>query len=421
LRSRGKTLALSIMLRKFQYICLVGSIALIGADRIDLFVGQGPFVLSPFLVLAPLLFFTSLFRGSHDVFQLKITPPMRRQIPFIVVSCVFFILAFISIPFGLDPERGVVAFADFLLVAVFGYYISVQVLAEPAQNKLIVRAVTLSLLLYVFFCTAECIAWAHGLTMDQSPLPWMQSMFAPDTIGPWLPRLSGATVDPNRAGFVLTMYLFLLDRFVTRSRFTLVLRITIAVLVLLTLSRSAILCWAAYYLFSATFWRRLASRRGALSLASVVLVGTFVGVAYQGQFADALTVWEISDAVSARMSVDTGSSGENHILLIRRGLETWSSSAGTLVSGIGFAAAPKVLGDFFGDDKHGNFHCLYVTILAELGLPAFVLLLFLLGYPVIGRKGAISCIAAIMVFNVTYQCHTEPMLWLVLALAWSYA
>jgi hypothetical protein len=87
--------------------------------------------------------------------------------------------------------------------------------------------------------------------------------------------------------------------------------------------------------------------------------------------------------------------------------------------GIGFAAAPKVLTDFFGDSKYGNFHSLYVSFLVELGLPTFLLFMMMLGYPIIGRKSATSCIVAIAVFNVTYQSSSEPIFWVAFALVWS--
>jgi hypothetical protein len=119
--------------------------------------------------------------------------------------------------------------------------------------------------------------------------------------------------------------------------------------------------------------------------------------------------------------MDPGSSGESHILLIQRGIKTWLTSPKTMVVGIGFAAAPKVLEDFFQNDKHGNFHSLYVTALAEMGLPAFIVLMFILVYPVIGRTGVLPCMAALMVFNISYQTHTEPFFWLILALLWSYS
>jgi len=216
------------------------------------------------------------------------------------------------------------------------------------------------------------------------------------------------------------MYLALLDRFVAKSRYTLILRYVIALLVFLTLSRSAIICWGVYYVFSSTFWMRLASRRAIVWLAAIAIFISLVSVAYREEILVLAEAWQVSDVVSSRMSMGEGGSGEDHIMLIRRGLDTWSTSTHRMIAGIGFAAAPKVLGDFFGNDKHSNFHCLYVTILAELGLPAFVLLLFLLIYPIIGRKGTASSILAIMAYNVGYQSHLEPLFWTVLALLWAY-
>jgi hypothetical protein len=78
------------------------------------------------------------------------------------------------------------------------------------------------------------------------------------------------------------------------------------------------------------------------------------------------------------------------------------------------------LGDFFGDVKYSNFHDLYVSLLAELGLPAFLLFLILLGYPIFGREGAAPWIAAIAIFNVFLQGFLEPIFWVALALAWSF-
>ena len=124
------------MLRKLQYVFLVGSIGLIGADRIDLFAGRGSFILTPFLVLAPLVVLLHLLRtGLRGTLHFPITPPVRRQVPFVAASCLFLLLSFASIPLSLDPERSLVAFCDLLLVAVLGYCISLQILAEPAHRK----------------------------------------------------------------------------------------------------------------------------------------------------------------------------------------------------------------------------------------------------------------------------------------------
>jgi hypothetical protein len=407
--------------RKLYYTLLAGSIGLIGADRIDLLAGHGSFILTPFLVLAPAALLIGVLRASPQrLFRLTVSFPMRQQIPFFAALSLFLFFVFGSILFSLDPERSLVAFADLLIVACLGYCVSVLILAEPELETLIVCSVTFALAMYVLFCIAEYIAWSQGLTINaQRTGSWIQSTFAPNTLLNWVPILSGTTFDANRSGFVLMMYLALLDRFAPKWHYTRVFRILISVLIFLTFSRSATLCWLAYYLFSGSFWKKLLSRRAVLRSASIAIVASLLCVAYQKELLELLDAWEISDAVSAKLSMDPGSSGENHILLIQRGITTWLTSAKTMVTGIGFAAAPKVLGDFFQDDKHGNFHSLYVTVLAEMGLPAFIILMFILVYPVIRRSGAIPSIAAVMVFNVSYQTHMEPVFWLILALAWS--
>ena len=79
----------------------------------------------------------------------------------------------------------------------------------------------------------------------------------------------------------------------------------------------------------------------------------------------------------------------------------------------------RVLSDFFGDNKYGNFHDLYVSVLAELGLPAFLLLLIILCYnpeketrSIIHRRD--------LVFNVFLQSFLEPIFWVTIALVWSF-
>lgn len=270
------------MLRKLEYVCLVASIGLIGADRIDLAVGHLPFALTPFLALASLVLLLHLVRTPpNQLLRLSITPPVRRQLPFVVASSLFLMFCFASIPVGLDPERSLVAFCDLVVVAVLGYCISLLILAEPAQERLIVRSVTFALVVYVIFCIGECIAWSHGIGLNTDRTAWLESTFGPSMIGPWFPTMAGTTFDSNRSGFVLTIYLALLDRYAAKSRYMPVFRFAIGLLVLLTISRSGALCWSAYYLSSRKFWTRLASRRVLARMAAIAIIASFLFVVYR--------------------------------------------------------------------------------------------------------------------------------------------
>jgi hypothetical protein len=410
------------MLKRLEYVSAVGTVALIGADRIDLLAGHGFFRLTPFLLFAStVVLIRLLFMGLSGRSQITISPPFRRQIPFLIIFALFLLVSFASTIFGVNPGRGIVALADLVLVSVLGYYISVRILTDPAPEKLVLRAVTFALIVWLIFCIGGYIAWSHGaMRLEDEASSSIESMFAPSAAFFFAPRLSGFCVDANRAGFLLVMYLVLLDRFATKTRYTRFLRFAIGFFILLAMSRSAMLCWFAYYLSSKEFWKHLMTRRAAFRVATLTIVCLVVGFVYRTQITELFELWQVSDVVSDRLSGEQGTSGGDHIQLIQRGLETWSSSTRTMVAGIGFAGAPRVLGDFFGDNKYGNFHSLYVSVLAELGLPAFLLFMILLGYPIIGRKGAAPCIAAIAVFNLVLQSYMEPLFWLALALAWSF-
>jgi hypothetical protein len=409
------------MLRKLEYVLLVASVALIGADRIDLFAGKGPFTLTPFVVLAPLLFLLfALNNGMAGRLSFVLTPAIQRTIPYFAWLFVFLFLSSVATIIGVDPERGLMALIDLFLVSLFGSFIALQILAAPERQKLVLRSVTLGLAVYFLFCVGECIAWSHGIIQGaDNGGSWLETMFAAKTLF-WVPRVSGATVDANRSGFVLVMYLALLDHFLPKSRFVKFLRFAIAVFLLLALSRSAILCWFAYWLFSRGSWVRQAPWKKIAWASSFAVVVLIAGIRYRSELGNLLAAWQVTDIVSDRMSGEEGTSGGEHIQLIKAGYDAWASTPHTVIAGMGLRSAPTVLGNFFGDDKNGNFHCLYVTALAELGLPAFLVLMVLFIYPLFGRNGALPSIAAIMVFNAPYQSHMEPIFWLVLALAWSY-
>lgn len=359
--------------------------------------------------------------GVQGRFHLVITPPFRRQIPYLVILALFLFVAVTATIFGLEPQRGLIALCGLMLVAGLGYCISLRVLADPDPGLLILRSVTIAMIVWLIFCIGGAIAWSHGVfRLEEEPATSLASLFAPTATLFWIPRLSGYSLDSNRAGFILVMYLALLDRFVPATSYRRYLRLAVAFFILIAVSRSAMLCWLAYYLFSSGFWKRVRSSKAALRLTTVGVLLMVVGFIYREEIATAAELWQVSDIVSDRLSRDPTSTAGSHVQLIQRGFETWMTSSRTLLAGIGFAGSPRVLGDFFGDNKYGNFHDLYVSVLAELGLPAFLLLMILLFYPMRARRGAAPFIAAIAAFNIFLQSFLEPILWVSLALVWSF-
>jgi hypothetical protein len=282
------------MLQKLERIFLVASIGLIGADRIDLLAGKASFKVTPFLVFGLFLVFTralrAAFSGTIDYIP---TPPMQRQLPFVLGLTLFLTLASLSTIFGVDPIRGLMALADLFLVSILGYCLSVRILADDDPSKRIVQSVTLGLLVYFIFCIGESIAWSNGIIQGyENSGSWIESTFAAKTLF-WLPRLSGSTIDANRSGFILVMYLVLLDQFGPKSRYVGFLRFAIGIFILIAVSRSAILCWFVYWIFCKSSRAWLGTWRNIVSVAAVVIICGGIAVEFHQQVANFLDAWQV--------------------------------------------------------------------------------------------------------------------------------
>src|SRR5262245_15630816 len=133
-------------MKRLGGLCAVISLALTGADRIDLWAGLGPFRLTPFLWFASLVVLIHIVSvGLTGRFQVTTTSSVRRQLPYLVLLGLFLLVSFTSTIFGEDPQRGIVALSDLAIVAVLGYCLSVRISADNNTEKLVVRSVTLAL------------------------------------------------------------------------------------------------------------------------------------------------------------------------------------------------------------------------------------------------------------------------------------
>ena len=86
--------------------------------------------------------------------------------------------------------------------------------------------------------------------------------------------------------------------------------------------------------------------------------------------------------------------------------------------GLGYGSSYLVLDDIFPGNRYGNFHSLYVSMFAESGVFALLLIVVLLAVPLARRGPYRALVLGLVVFNVFYQATVEPAFWAVLALAW---
>src|SRR5262249_2396168 len=139
----------------------------------------------------------------------------------------------------------------------------------------------------------------------------------------------------------------------------------IGLLMILTASRSTLLAVMATTVVGlVTRVRPPSLKRVAVTMVAVTMSVAVVLVTPALQHALANVA---SSSLGDRFSPSEGSA-KSHVLLIQRGIQEGSSSIPNGIIGIGYGNAYLVLEDIFPSNKYGNFHSLYVSMFAEVGI-----------------------------------------------------
>ena len=187
------------------------------------------------------------------------------------------------------------------------------------------------------------------------------------------------------------------------------------VLILLTLSRSAILATMSVGIVAALSHGGGRISRGAL-LTTSCSVGLITGLLLISPNLRT-DVGRALEPLGTRFSLREGSV-RDHARLWDRGGREATVSVRRAALGVGYGDSFLLLQDIFPGNKYGNFHSLYLTLMVESGIFALLSSLVLLGVPLIRGAQLRPMIAGLLVFNVFYQSMSEPLFWFVLALAW---
>lgn len=385
-------------------------IATLGADRIDLLRGDGPFVLKPLLILLPFILVLELLRITRRDRPLVIPPGT----PWLFVAHTLFLsVLLVSVMYSGELEMGVRRLA-LLTVESYATFLIVLLLANrEGWREILVRGAWLGLWLTLFFNVVQVSRWGGGPSFGWLALGGIIDL-TPSTYGPWLPRPSGVSIDPNRGGLLIIIYLFLLATFGERRRQFLIAVAIGAPLLLMTLSRSAIL--AALVLVAVWLLRRpLSATPAGVALGSLATAAGAAALMVSPALQEA--AGRLLSVVTQRASVSEGSSSM-HFALLDHGWEVGTAGLRNALLGVGFGNSYLVLQEFFPGDKYGNFHSAYVTLLVEAGVLAVVLFLVLVMTPLFAGAAFGPLLAALLAFNVFYQTHVEAAFWFVIGLAW---
>ncbi len=384
---------------------LVLWMALVGAVRLDLAGGSLPVTLTPFLVLTPLLVGALALRRYQRARPLAIE---WSSLGYLLFVSIFFAAAGASTFVSLDADATLARSA--LLILQFGGATAIALLVhdDPDAIAALRTGAVLGVALFAVMDVLALLSFAGVLPRELSiggPTLRLDSYGYAGII----PRLSGTVLDPNNAGLVLLIYAFLAPR----------VRVMALVLMLLTLSRSAVLAtltlgvvaaWQSGVLHRAAPVRRL--------LLGIVVVST--GLLFIARSPGAIegTTRMLAPFTERFGGGEEGSSAAEHQNLIVRAADEGSRTIPRALLGLGWGASYVVLQDVFPGNRYGNFHSLYGTAFAEAGVVALVSMLVLLVVPLLRDTSWRPAVAGFIVFNLFYQSTTEPAFWLILALAW---
>lgn len=383
-----------------------------GADRINLAGENSPFILTPFLVLSPIVVLGELRRRLRE--NSPVTVP-RGLLGFFVLAMLLLSMAMGSVYLSRDFSTSAVRVVQLALM-IFGTLSVVMVARDrPDLDEILARGARYGIAVYFAFNVAAILVFFNILP-ETFPTGVGILRFAPYLYAGLIPRLAGMVEDANRGGLILVFFCYLLahgDRNRARMWRWLVLA---TVMLLLTLSRSAILAASGVIgvmLLSGSGVRIPKRVLFALSLIAAGATATLLLVPSSRNI-----VATSLEPILGRLTVVEGSS-QDHLHLLIRGVYTGTRSIGAALHGLGYGSSHMVLQDFFPGSRYGNFHSVYVGIFAEVGVFALITVLLLIGVPLSMRGPYRPLVAAVALFGVFYGALTEPLFWTVLVLAWS--
>jgi len=392
-------------------LLLVLWIALLGVDRIDFLGGEGGFILTPFLILTPILMVFEGFRVLENRAGIQL---QRQGKAYLLLFLFFLSIVLISTFLAQDPLMSAKRSALLSFLGIGTFSVAVTVSGRKESVRALVAGAKLGLILALVFSVLEVVTFLSNFS-EPFRFGFLTVDLWPHTYYGIVPRISGQVMDANRGGLLTVFYLFILlrwDRPGVRRWSWLTLG---SVFILLSLSRSAILTgFITVFLMWSEGRKFQLSRRAVFAL----LIGLVVGSGWLMANSSARSgIVRGLEPLAQRLS-PTEASTQEHFMLLGRGVEEGTESLKRAAIGMGYGNSYMELQDIFPGNKYGNFHSLYVTMLAESGVFALILSLVLLGYP-LGLLGAWRpLIAGFVAFNVFYQTLAEPLFWFALAMAW---
>ena len=139
-------------------------------------------------------------------------------------------------------------------------------------------------------------------------------------------------------------------------------------------------------------------------------------------YLDSIKLIELSSLIEERFNIDWELSRQTssgiHLRLIYEGLQTALTNLKILILGNGFGTSFLLIkGYYWSGTKYANYHSMYITLLVECGLFAFISSFFYTFIiPLFNKHKNIymPIVFGLFFYNIFYQLILEPVFWFII-------
>lgn len=380
-------------------------------------------MLLPFHVLTPLVlaafWLPQLQRGELP----RLSPTVRRY-----GAALLALLALVTLSLLRSADVTMSAGRLTLLAAnVIGVFGVLWALREHPQREALVQAGARAGLAFALVFNAATVGALLGLLPVRLELFPAAINLEPTLYGV-IPRLSGPTLDMNRGAMLVLIFGTLIGMAPRGTRGRGLWLSIAAVLLVGSLSRSALLSTVPVLMVAA--WQRWRVRQGnaaepvvATTLVrnrmagAAVLLGCAAGLAlllnplHRERGARAL------EPLAERLDVRE-QSAQVHAHLFERGVEAGTRSLPQAMLGIGYGTSFRELADVFGGNPYGNYHSAWLALWVEIGFVAMLFAAATTIWPLRRRTRYAGLVLGLFVYNAVYIGFADQAFWLATGLAW---
>jgi len=386
------------------------TVSFVGADRINLLSSSFEFFnFTPFILFSLMFVLSVLVLKIHS---LNFSWLYYDKASLVFLN-IFLICTLVSILFSQDYLYSTKRILLLILI-LLTFILSISHFSSDKLNKILVNASVLGSLFFFIFNLSMVYLWINFLEYENLFIDLI-----PNKIAYFIPRLGGYSLDVNRGGVVLMFYTFCL-LFNNKTRLIKFVLFINIITLLFTFSRTVYLLiffTLLYYLLYELDRKRVYKLFKYLFFAIIISISLLF-------YLDSIKLIELDYLLEERLNIDwelsRHTSSGIHLRLIVEGIQTVFNNLKILILGNGFGTSFLLIeGYYWSGTKYANYHSMYITLLVECGIFAFLAAVFYTFIIPLFNKTKnlyMPVIFGLFFYNIFYQLILEPVYWFIVLL-----